>query len=67
MPNHPNRNWRRVAREAAGLHAMRWRMALPASELPHSYEDGNRLQADIEAAFLAGYEAGRRSTRPPQT
>lgn len=68
MTNHPNRNWRRVAFEAALRRSTRWRFTLPDDSpiRPISADGLDRIEDEIQAAYTAGFEAGRDSTRKPQ-
>lgn len=57
MPNHPNRNWRRVMHAAADAHLAGYR-----------WPDGGfqmltpeQLRELLKTAFIAGYESGRGS------
>ncbi len=66
--NHPNLHWRRRMHEAADLHAGQWRAAQiadadsPLQFLPDA--ECQRVQDDVRAGYLAGFEAGRASTSP---
>lgn len=68
MANHPSRNWRRVAHEAANAHAQQWRNGQDADpEAPLQFlppDECQRIEGDVRQAYLDGYVAGRASTRP---
>lgn len=70
MANHPSRNWRRVATEAAREFGPSWRFdAECASDAIFDFvrtdAQARAIQAHIEAAWLKGFEAGRASMRRP--
>lgn len=71
MPNHPSRNWRRVAREAAMAHNQRWHEVQAADEASPMHAlmpvERSRISADIWHAYMAGYEAGRASMQRTTT
>ena len=61
MPNHPSRNWRRVAYAAADQYITLLR--LPAHGAVLTTE---QLADMLRQAVVAGYDAGRKSRARPQ-
>jgi hypothetical protein len=62
MPNHPNRNWRRVAHEAADaeLSRMQWRDEIGALLITQE-----QLREKLRQWFVLGFDAGRRGMKAP--
>lgn len=57
MANHPNRNWRARMNNAADQWLAQWPMERPVPRRPITDEE---LRILLRAAYLAGYEDGRR-------
>lgn len=68
MPNHPSRNWRRVAHDAATrqIDALQALGRIPADGAAVLMTREQLLDV-IRVNFVAGYDAGRTSrARPPE-
>ena len=59
MPNHPNRNWRRLMHEACAAWLARWQWPDGAGVLT-----AEQLRDVMGQAYRAGYEDGRTSAQP---
>lgn len=69
MPNHPNRNWRRVAHDAATRHIdMLQALGRIPAETAGVVMTRDQVVDLVRTQFLAGYDAGRQSrARPLET
>lgn len=64
MTNHPSRNWRTRMNAACAEWLARWNWQ-PGSDLDVGLLTREQLRELMQRGYLAGYEAGRASTKAP--